>query len=448
MSDSPRHVVVLVIDRLNIGYLGPYGNAWLPTPAFNRLACESLVLDRVVADSPAVLDTYQSYWTGVPSYVDRVKWEAGHGEYAGLIAECAAQNVHAELLTDSDLIAGHPLAEQFTTCELLSFESEAAMDNAVPAADIEETELAQFYAAVQEHLGKPLDNSTSRLLWVHTESLARIWDAPLELRNQFAAEDDPLPPELVVPPALRVDDSTDPDLLLGLRHAYAGQIAVLDWCLEHFLSALREHEQWRDALLIVTSPRGYPLGEHGVFGSISDPLYGELIHLPLLIRRPGTGQLADRSQALVQPADLAATIRDWFGWQPHTWQTDSSLAGGSILNQSVSRGTPTRRCLFTCGGKHATALTTPGWFLRIERDAAERERQSHQPERHLDLYVKPDDYFEVNEVASRCFDAAEDLAAIARSIESAAATGELLEPELPDSLVHGMTNQVQGTVRE
>ena len=46
-----EHVVVFVIDRLGASWLGPYGNTWLETPHFNRLAAESLVCETAIADS-------------------------------------------------------------------------------------------------------------------------------------------------------------------------------------------------------------------------------------------------------------------------------------------------------------------------------------------------------------------------------------------------------------
>src|SRR6267142_6278913 len=56
--------VVLVIDRLGAGWLGPYGNTWLDTPNFNRLAARSVLCETVVADSPDLDMSCRGYWTG------------------------------------------------------------------------------------------------------------------------------------------------------------------------------------------------------------------------------------------------------------------------------------------------------------------------------------------------------------------------------------------------
>ena len=52
--------------------------------------------------------------------------------------------------------------------------------------------------------------------------------------------------------------------LLGIRQAYAAQVAVVDACVEALRDALGESGRAGDTLLIVLSARGFPLGVHGV----------------------------------------------------------------------------------------------------------------------------------------------------------------------------------------
>ena len=58
------NAICLIVDRLNAGYLGSYGNAWTETAHFDRLAAESFVFDQVLVDSPDVGLLYRSYWQG------------------------------------------------------------------------------------------------------------------------------------------------------------------------------------------------------------------------------------------------------------------------------------------------------------------------------------------------------------------------------------------------
>ena len=59
-----RNAVVLVLDRLGCGYLGPYGNTWIEAPAWNRLAAQATLFETALIDSPDLLQLYQSYWYG------------------------------------------------------------------------------------------------------------------------------------------------------------------------------------------------------------------------------------------------------------------------------------------------------------------------------------------------------------------------------------------------
>ena len=58
------NAICLVIDRLHRGFLGAYGNTWIETPAFDRLAAESFVFDQMLVDSPRLGPLYRSFWQG------------------------------------------------------------------------------------------------------------------------------------------------------------------------------------------------------------------------------------------------------------------------------------------------------------------------------------------------------------------------------------------------
>lgn len=64
-ASTVRNAVVIVIDRLGAGFLGPYGNTWIDTPAMNQLASESLLFEYATADSSDLNLLYRAYWSGV-----------------------------------------------------------------------------------------------------------------------------------------------------------------------------------------------------------------------------------------------------------------------------------------------------------------------------------------------------------------------------------------------
>jgi len=394
-------VVVVVIDRLGASWLGPYGNTWLETPHFNRLAAESLVCETVIADSADLAHACRAYWTGQHALKPELPAKESVGG-PSLALQASLQS--SILVTDDERVSTHPLAAGFQEIRRVSAPSTTAA-----ARSIEDTGLFQLTIAASEAMGGAGDGS---LVWIHSLGMDGPWDAPLELRNQFADVDDPEPPKFVQPPEQTLAEGFDPDELLGFTQAYAGQVALVDECLGVLLAALDEHPLRDETLLIVTSPRGYPLGEHRRVGPRDAALYAELLQVPLLVRFPGGAGALARSQQLVQPPSVFATIT---GGPP-----------GRDLSRLLS-GEP-----LECGdcavaiASGQRAIRTPAWFVRESQDGEELRRE---------LFAKPDDRFEMNEIASRCSEAAELLAGRLDEFDAAARADRLAElPPLAELL--------------
>jgi hypothetical protein len=454
------NAICLVIDRLHCGYLGCYGNGWVGTPGIDALACESFVLDGAYLDAPSLDSLYRSYWLGQhalahsgPAAVGRI----GNPSYAeqpgctpaarivdpshGLPRRLAAAGVATTLLTDDAAVARHPLAVPFDQIAELPSEAPARA-----AVEPEDTQAARFFAAA-------LDAARAArppfLVWAHSQGMAGCWDAPRELREQYVAPEDPSPPDFVQPPAIVLPADPDPDELLGIRQAYAAQVSVFDSCLEALLETLRDSPFLGETLFVLLSARGYPLGMHGHVGSPpaeAERLYGELTSIPWLLRLPNGVGAADRSSALVQPADLCATLADWFQCGPLAPRADGGLTsppgrklaeqvGHMVMSQSLlplARGEAMalrdRAAIVSPSGERA--LRTPAWYARFSGpDAAA-------------LYVKPDDRWEINDVASRCPEVTDAMRQALEDFQAtctAANAGSASTPrELDDVLVHGL----------
>jgi arylsulfatase A-like enzyme len=425
MADS-RNIICLVIDRLHAGFLGAYGNTWIATPHVDRLAAEAFLFDRALIDSPCLESLYRSYWHGSHALAAA----RGHVDAlaeASLPRQLSSDGYETVLMTDDPSIGALPSATDFYEREEIVFEPTDEV-----ATSIEETQLARFFAAASERLSRM---RRPFLLWLHAGSLGRIWDAPLEFRDQYPDDEDPSPPRSPCVQSRLLARDFDPDEVLGIVHSYAGQVSLLDLCIGSFLEALTESRLADETLLVVLSARGISLGEHGRIGPQNDSLYSEVTQVPWLLRLPtGAGQSA-RTQALVQPADLHATLAEWCGLPG----PERLFAGGghSVLPLVDGAGETIRDRACTLISANKWAVSTPAWSLLQMGGGQEGEGVDENA--RSELYVKPDDRFEVNEVADRCPDCVIHLRdAFTQFQHSCESVDSPPPPPLPEILVSGI----------
>ena len=402
--------ICLVVDRLHAGYVGAYGNSWIETPAIDQLACESFLFDNMLIDSPRLETLYRSYWLGRHAGCAEAPVAAG-ATLPGLLGRVG---VDSTLLTDEPILARCPLAAEFD--ELVELDAPAV---GTPAREVELTHLAGCFTRIIDWL--EAGPREPFMLWCHLSGMAGPWDAPGEFRRRYAEPGDPPPPEFVETPAMVLEPDFDPDLLLGITQAYAGQVSLLDTCIGALLEYISGSRLASDTLLVLLSARGFPLGEHHRVGECGVSPYGELLHVPLLVRMPDRLGAAGRSQSLVEPADVWLTLLDIWRAGAHASPTGTSL-------MPVIRGgrEPIRNRLCPLGADGRRAIRTPAWHMLADNDRPE-------------LFAKPDDRWEANNVASRCHDVVERLTVALDQYEEHLASGRISElPPLDDILLTGL----------
>jgi len=266
------------------------------------------------------------------------------------------------LLTDDTDVFLHKKAGQFDEKHRL----EPKQRNK-PAGKIEETQFFCNMATVADLLRsreKPF------FLWAHFEGFRKHWDFPLSYRERYQIDEDPDSYSGVALPEI-AGKNIDPDVRQSVREAYSGGVSLLDETLSGLLAFLEESGLDQNTVLQFMSVRGFSLGEHNYIGGNGE-LYGENVHLPLFIRFPDGSYAGFRSQTLVQPADLFSRCAG-FG--------DGRKEYGSLPEDHDDVHTFIRI--------DDKVIVTPDWFV-------------YQKPTGTELYVKPDDRWEANNVADRC----------------------------------------------
>jgi arylsulfatase A-like enzyme len=367
--------LVVTIDRLPAWILPAYGSSWVSTPALNALAGRGIVFDGLVATGSDPHEVLADLLGGM--------WAAPAEARVG------------SLVTDDPSILEHAGQGLETRC------IEAATP-AATATDEDGTILARLFDAAAEVVAA----GRHACVWCHAGSLGWAWDAPDGFREAYVDPDDPPPPPGAAVPELAVSADTDPDLIVGIRQVFAGQLTLLDRRLSRLLAGVADG--WT---VLVVGVRGLPLGLHGRLGVGPLPPFGELIRLPAILVDANARMAGQRYGGLVTPADLGATLVELAGGEGAA-EPDGPLPGRSLAglfrNWSV---TERDRVIVTT--PEGVAVVTPHWHLTLSAGAGEVEPRLH-------LFAKPDDYFELCDVANRCPDVVDAL----REVAAAAAAGD------------------------
>ncbi len=372
---TQNSALILVVDGLRPQYLSCHGNTWVDTPNVNRLVAESQTFENAIADSYELTACLKSLFTGTSAnYPEPAnQWRSACESFRQHDIECVL------ITDDSEFASGHDLASDFDQVVLVQWPSPGTD----LAESIEQTHLAACFSQVMDALPRL---ASPFLCIVYLSSLVKIWDAPYHSRMRFVEEGDPPPPELIDPVHATVGTSdVDPDYLLGLSRAYAAQVELLDECFGVLLDDIHDNGMRDQMLIVLTSTRGFPLGEHDVIGFDSPLVFSEIAHVPLIIHVPQSELASARRQVLVQPSQLLPTVMTWFGVNVGDELAIRRESLWPILDneQSVAGN-----FVYMIDGP-MRAIWTDAWFLT-------------EYETEIQLFVKPDDRWEVNRVEDRC----------------------------------------------
>ncbi len=386
--------IVVTVEGLGTTLLGAYGAATARTPNLDGLAARGTLLDQCFLDSMDLVTQLSSLWTG--------QHALGHGSNPSTMTlwqQCDRRQVPAMLLTDNSQVASH--AEQ-SGCEQVVYVEPTS--SARPIGETEEAQLTGVFA----HAADQISGGRQGLIWVHSQGLRLPWDAPMELRQSFRDPDDPDPPDSSAPGCQKIGADTDPDLVIGWQQVALAQAHLIDESIGWLWAAAAQaaSPNWRWLLAGLGS---VPLGEHGRLGHCSGQLWGtELATAAVLL--PGDQEpLPRRRSELLQLPDLYAMLATWLDLEPvHPWGQD--ILGAKICDRPLHWDPAFQLALVHHDDQRW--IRCPAWSAVLGPQESNR------------LFVKPDDRWEVTEVADRRPDVLEQLESLADKFQRAIQAGE------------------------
>jgi arylsulfatase A-like enzyme len=433
--------IVLTFDHLPVGFLGCYGKDWIETPNFDRLAAESVVFDQHFGEDfdPSALE--HCWWTGCYHFP---RSDAAPWKQTKLTEALAAADVATWLVVEKAAALSGPKPPRFD--RVVEVDSKNDFGNSdVPFARL----VAQAQRCLEESAAVGDQNL---LLWLKSAGVPSPWGVGDELAlaraSQYLRRLEPAFDEILQPEAeAAIDPDTggnteshcvaeivaidqaqrernNPSVPLMIsdteldqkrrrewnlsRCLYAAHVTQLDYWLGQLLDSIEQLPGDQERLLIVTAAAGDAFLQSQALPGKLSKLAEERVHVPLIIRAHGSRQ-AGRSQRLTQAVDLAATLVDWFGVAPDTMPRE----GESLLPVIRGEQRYSEQREFLCLGADG-----PVWGIRTEDfylvqqadDPANKTADGSDPPARS-LFVKPDDVWEIHNVADQFIAEADGLAA-------------------------------------
>jgi arylsulfatase A-like enzyme len=372
------NIFCLSIDGFHSGMIGCYGNSWIQTPVLDQLAGQSVLFDRCYAETLDLSLIFDSFW------------------------RFRQQKKRTILLTDDNDIFFHTKANEFDKrYRLKPFEAQE------PVASLEETQFFIGLAAALDLFREQKRSSKPYFLWTHLQGFRGRWDFPTSYRELHRGDEDPVPysgveipyfkPPYVKPyqkQANRIVTPIDPDKVQSVMEGYSGGVAVLDQVLAGLLDSLENGELGDETLFLLFSTRGFSLGEHSRVG-VNNYLYSENVQIPLFVRFPDGFGASVRIPALFGLSDLAVFLNN-------INDINNVADNESPFFDLVREKTEIIHERLRLTNRKDSVLVTPNWFFCKVSDG-------YMSEGHTELYVKPDDRWEINNVVDRCPEIVEEL---------------------------------------
>ena len=315
-----RRAVVISLDHLHLGYVGCYGNDWIETPNFDRLASQGVVFDQHFSENIDPAAGNHAWWTG------RLQFPLDHEAQRGCstwLDELHERGIPTHLIIESDGRDDTAIAPAFEN--IVTARGSDGFDVAEG-----ETPFARTVKEAERWLKENAGGTQPAVLWIKSRGVPAPWVPPQAFAELYldefglaaqaeerrepddgSGENEPDQEEPVGETApTSIDDSLDWRYAAAM---YAAYVTLVDRWLGRLLQVIDGSPGWNQALLIVTAGAGQALGEHGRLADERAPLRAESVHAPLWVRVPDSDQGGTRRHAMVQTVDIAPTLREWLG---------------------------------------------------------------------------------------------------------------------------------------
>ena len=364
------NLIVIVADTFRRDNLGIYGQKWLEsleTPNLDRFAQNAVIFDDFYAELLPTIPLRRTLYTGrrgIPAIYypqhERVQlpgWHALYHEDVTMAETLAEAGYINALISDVyvQFVPGRNFQRGFHSYQYIRGK-EYDLYGTAPHALLDASDIAppdylagfpglqnvlsqykansnlwrqqgesQSQLVAQTAMGWLRENFTQRPFYLHVECFDphEPWDPPQRFLEKYLPHAtgpsyiEPPYPTVVLPDAIKQ----------RFRANYAGLVNCTDTWIGNLLSLIGELGLFENTLVVFMADHGAMLGEHGQFVKGPDKLRGQVTHVPLLVRTPGSQFAGKRVQGFIQPPDMMPTLLPLLNLKPPSRVTGSNLWG-------------------------------------------------------------------------------------------------------------------------
>ncbi len=285
---APPNVILYVVDCLRADHVGAFGYPRPTTPNIDRLAADGIVATGLHACASWTKPAVGCLFTSL--------YPVAHGAQTVDDVLDATKPTVAEAFRAAGYATAAWVANPFVSANPFGltrgFERVVQTLDNPPKTNI--NDLPADAADITRSVVPWLERNRDRRFFVYLHSL------------DLHAEYRPRPPftRLFVPREER-GDARPVDL-------YDTELAYNDNEIGRLISALKRLRLYDDTLVVVTADHGEEFGEHG-FTRHGHSLFEALLHVPLVVKLPGSRSRGTRVGALASSLDVAPTLLDVAG---------------------------------------------------------------------------------------------------------------------------------------
>ncbi|MGL1894479.1 MAG: sulfatase-like hydrolase/transferase [Spirochaetaceae bacterium] len=346
-----KNVIFIICDELRADSLGFMGNKQVKTPNLDKLASDSLIIEKAYCSSPMCCPSRASLATGrhplthgvldnglhmmedeVSLYgilrdsgyntVNIGKWHINskHDTNFGMNTnitqiKCEDQKINPFGITDSELRKKTTYKKMHGDISLAihgqrPIKAEESLDSLYTDEFIKEIEKAKQSVEPSFLRLSLLDPHSPYMPCKPYSEMYNYKDIELPVSFNSNLETKPLMHKLFH--KIRGFDHLVEDDYKKCKASYYGLISHVDYRIGKVIDSLKELDMYDNSLIIFTSDHGSMMGEHGYIEKWGY-MYEEVSKIPFIIKFPKEEELEGRSDTFMENIDIMPTILDYLG---------------------------------------------------------------------------------------------------------------------------------------